>query len=250
MNQTAPPSRPARIIPVLDVMNGEVVRAVGGRRERYQVTPSKLVDSTRPADVAEALLKATGVNELYVADIDALQGHRPHLAWVRDLTARGVRVMVDAGVRRSADAVPVFNAGASVIVGTETLASAEELKTLAGSLGSDGLILSVDLRNGRVVGDEAVWGADPDAASVVALGVKAGLKRFIVLELARVGTGIGPGTVDLCRQLRAAYPNIELIAGGGVRDASDMAQLGEAGADGVLVASALHEKTLVKTSDQ
>lgn len=244
MNAAPTARRPVRIIPVLDVMNGEVVRAVGGRREQYQVGPSKLTDSTGPPDVAEALLAAVGGNELYVADIDALQGHRPHLGWVKELTGRGCRVLVDAGLRRAADAIPVFNVGAIVVAGTETLTDAAELKTLIDALGPERLILSIDLRNGRLVGDEAVWGRDPEPASIVDVGVKAGLRRFIVLELARVGTGIGPGTVALCREIRQAFPDIELIAGGGVRNRDDVVRLGEAGADGVLVASALHDGTL------
>ena len=238
------PARVARMIPVLDVMNGEVVRAVGGRREQYQAAPSRLTDSARPADVADALLKVTGGNELYVADIDALEGHRPALGWVRDLTGRGVKVLVDAGVRRAADAKAVAEIGAAVIVGSETLATLGDLTVLVERYGPERVLLSVDLRNNRVLGDEAVWGREPDPLTLIEQGRAAGVRRFIVLELARVGTGIGPGTVGLCGRVRAAFPDIELIAGGGVRNWDDVDRLGSAGADAVLVASALHDGTI------
>jgi phosphoribosylformimino-5-aminoimidazole carboxamide ribotide isomerase len=103
------------------------------------------------------------------------------------------------------------------------------------------VVLSVDLRNGRVLTRDDVWGPDPDAAAVVEQAMAVGVRRAIVLELARVGTGIGPGTVELCGQLRQRFPGIELIAGGGVRNWNDVDQLGAVGVDGVLVASALHD---------
>lgn len=224
-----------RIIPVIDVMEGRVVRAVGGRRDLYEPIRSRLTASTEPAVVAEALLQAAGASELYVADLDAIQGHRPHLDWLRPFVQRGVQVWVDAGLKVAADAIAVAAAGAGVIAGTETLRSFEELEKLVHSWDANRVMLSIDLRNGSVVGN----GENP--ATVVERGRAAGLMRFIILELARVGTSLGPGTLDLVRQLRARFPGIELIAGGGVRGKGDISALGEAGADAVLVASALHD---------
>jgi phosphoribosylformimino-5-aminoimidazole carboxamide ribotide isomerase len=231
----------ARVIPVIDVMNGQAVRAVGGRRELYQPLVSHLTDSTDPRAVAEALLKAAGVNELYVADLDGLMGHRPRLGWVAGLAGRGVRVLVDAGLKHAADAKPILDAGAEVVAATETLAGVSELTRLVDAAGPGRVVVSVDLRNGGVVVPEGVWGGTPDPSEVIWRAQVHGVKRVIVLELARVGTGIGPGTVGLCRQVRASFPDIELIAGGGVRNRDDVTRLAEAGADGVLVASALHD---------
>jgi uncharacterized protein related to proFAR isomerase len=60
-----------------------------------------------------------------------------------------------------------------------------------------------------------------------------------VLDLARVGSGEGPDVASIA-ELRARVPNVELLAGGGVRDAADLRALEEAGAAGALVATALH----------
>lgn len=242
---TIPLQSQARIIPVIDVMGGQVVRAVGGRRELYQPLTSKLTHSTDPQVVAEALLKAAAVNELYVADLDGLMGHRPRLAWIGALAERGVQVMVDSGLRHAADAKSSFDHGAAtVVVPTETLAATKELRRLVEAFGSERVVLSVDLRNGVVVGDEDVWRGQPDPVEVIWRATSHGILRVLVLELARVGTGIGPGTLELCQQVRAAFPELELIAGGGVRNRDDVNRLADAGANGVLVASALHDGTM------
>ena len=60
-----------------------------------------------------------------------------------------------------------------------------------------------------------------------------------MLDLARVGSGEGPD-VALLGELHARFPDLELLAGGGVRDAADLRALAAAGASGALVATALH----------
>ena len=63
--------------------------------------------------------------------------------------------------------------------------------------------------------------------------------EVILLALRQVGTGAGPD-LETLRAARTAFPGLRLIAGGGVRTAEDLRALAEAGADGVLLATALH----------
>ena len=67
----------------------------------------------------------------------------------------------------------------------------------------------------------------------------AGAREVIVLDLARVGSGEGPDVI-LLGELRSRFPDLELLAGGGVRHAGDLRALADAGAAGALVATALH----------
>jgi phosphoribosylformimino-5-aminoimidazole carboxamide ribotide isomerase len=231
-----------RIIPVIDVMEGRVVRAVGGRRELYEPIRSRLIDSTEPLAVAERLLQVAGSNELYVADLDAIQGHRPQLDWLKPLIDRSVKVMIDAGLKIAADAIPIAAAGAVVVAGSETLRTFDELAKMIQSWEPPRVVLSIDLKNGTALGTES------DPAAALERGRAAGVSRFIVLELARVGTSLGPGTSELIRSLRAKFPDVELLAGGGVRGKADIDQLLATGADGVLVASALHDGAKPLTS--
>jgi phosphoribosylformimino-5-aminoimidazole carboxamide ribotide isomerase len=77
--------------------------------------------------------------------------------------------------------------------------------------------------------------------------VKAGVRRLIVLDLAQVGVGEGVGTESLCRRLHERHPQLEIVAGGGVRDMADLRSLAAAGCSGALVASALHDGRLARS---
>jgi phosphoribosylformimino-5-aminoimidazole carboxamide ribotide isomerase len=63
---------------------------------------------------------------------------------------------------------------------------------------------------------------------------------MIILDVGGVGRRAGPPTLELCRQIRLRFPQIELVSGGGVRDVADLARLRQAGCDAALVSTWLH----------
>lgn len=240
-----------RLIPVLDVMNGQVVRAAGGRRSEYKPVESKLTVATHPVNVALALLGRTGATELYVADLDAICGGEAvseRVARVlRDLRGSPVAFWVDVGTndRRPPELLSAYD-NARPVIGLETGASPAHLADAVARFGPRPVAVSVDLRAGKLLGKWADWSAahEGDALAVARTAIGAGAQALIVLDLARVGTGTGTGTEQLLRAIRAEFPEVDLIAGGGVRTWEDVDRLGDAGATGVLVASALHDGTL------
>ena len=243
-----PEQRPhPRLIPVLDVIGGRVVRAVGGIRENYQPIACPFSGSWKPFDVASSLLQMSGANELYVADLDAItKGHGVSPAVRAILDTSDVPTWLDAGIGhttvRDIPALPHLRP----VVGFETCRDPGVLTEALWEEGERRVAFSIDLKLGGLLGDWRAWGLDGDrdtlqlARRVVAMGVR----TLILLDLARVGTGTGSGTEPLLKAISAEFPEVELIAGGGVKTWADVDRLGEAGADAVLVASALHDGTI------
>jgi phosphoribosylformimino-5-aminoimidazole carboxamide ribotide isomerase len=104
------------------------------------------------------------------------------------------------------------------------------------------VVFSLDLKSGAPLANEGWGGGDAWSTAVQAAGL--GVRRMLVLDLARVGSGGGPGTLDLCARLAAAHPGLEVSAGGGVRGRADLLRLKGCGVRAVLVASALHDGSL------
>ena len=215
-----------RVVGVIDLKAGAAVHAVRGERERYRPIGD-------PLTLARRFRDALGLDELYVADLDAITGGGENDGVIRAL-AREARVMVDAGVSEPERARALLDLGVHrVVVGTETLPDADALDRLLPEA-----VLSVDLRDGRTLSPDPRLAGLP-ALDAVAHLHRAGLREAIVLDLARVGSGAGPD-VELISEIHAAFPDLELLAGGGVRDVGDLRTLGTAGAAGALVATALH----------
>lgn len=229
-----------QLIPVLDILNGVVVRGVAGRRDEYRPIQSCLTKSVEALDVARTIRGAYGMNEFYVADLDAILRGQANEGVYQDLIADGMRLSVDAGVATAAQVRTLLEQGVSrVIVGLESCPSPAALRDIAADVPCERVVFSLDLKQGRPLASPA-WGSDPE--EIAAQVVRCGVNRLIVLDLAGVGTGEGVPTIALCRRLRASYGQaIEIVTGGGVRGPEDLELLDEAGVDGVLIASILHQ---------
>jgi phosphoribosylformimino-5-aminoimidazole carboxamide ribotide isomerase len=236
-----------KILPVLDLSRGVVVRAVAGRRSEYRPLVSQLTRSVDPLAVATAIRDRFGWTEFYLADLNAIGGDEPSFSVYEQLHAAGFRLWLDAGVRDVADAERLALGGvAQVVVGLETVRGPEAWQAIVQRLRAERVVFYLDLRYGRPLVATGAWHTD-DAHRIVAQVVAHGGRRLIVLDLGRVGTAGGTGTEALCAALLRRHPGLAIIAGGGIRGWDDVRRLEAVGVAGVLVASALHDGRLIKS---
>lgn len=238
-----------QIIPVLDLAGGVAVHAQAGERTRYaplksELAPNRVGDAVALLRAFHALLE---VHECYIADLDAIQGGAIQRSLIRELaefhTGFSGAMMVDAGTSLPGEALEVLSCGASqVVVGLETLLSFADLAEVTRVVGQSRVVFSLDLRLGNPVLHPALqdaMGAGPDALSLAAQAVAAGVGTILLLDLGRIGTGCGVD-LGLLEALRRRFPQVRLLAGGGILTRLDLERMRDVGCDGALVASAIH----------
>ena len=232
-----------RIIGVVDLLGGRAVHARAGRREGYQPVRSAAgaaVDGDA-LTLARAYVTRAGLTELYVADLDAIQGGAPQDAPIAAIAGLGTPFWLDAGISSVGPADQALDRGAAhVVVGLETLTTFESLKDICEAVGGDRVAFSLDLRHGKPVVASGGLQSGESAPAVAVRAANAGASVVIVLDLARVGTSAGLD-FDLIARVRAAVPELSLLAGGGVRGQDDLAHLADCGCDGALVATAVQD---------
>lgn len=216
------------LIPVIDLMQGRVVHAKLGRREHYQPLRGMLANgSSDPLRLADALLSLHPFRRLYIADLDAIAGQGSHAEIIGAIRRHHpeVELWVDSGLRTLGD---VAHGPDVPVLGSESLDPPDRQTAEPDRR----WVLSLDFREGRLLGaapwleQTEHWPAD-----------------IIVMILDCVGGGKGPDLQRLCA-LRTRAPTHRWHAAGGVRDAADLVALEQAGAHGVLLASALHDGRL------
>lgn len=238
-----------QIIPVLDLAGGVAVHAQAGDRTRYAPLTSDLVPdrSGDPVALLRAFHAVLGVHECYVADLDAIQGGALQRTLLRQLaefhTGFAGALLVDAGTNHPGGALEVLSCGASeVVVGLETLHAFADLARIVDVVGPTRLVFSLDLKLGAPILHPAMQdagGAVPDPLSLATQATAAGVTTLLLLDLGRVGTGCGVD-LGLIEALRRQFPEVRLLAGGGVLTRKDLERMRDAGCDGALVASAIH----------
>lgn len=227
-----------QVIPVIDLMGGQAVRAVRGERSAYRPIVSSLCAGSEPLAVARALLDYCGADTLYVADLDALTGGSPQAAVLKILldALPHITIWLDGGFRdgEAFDALAQRIGPAATrltpVFASESLADADTARTCLAD--PQRAILSLDRRGGVPLDPAACW----RTASLWPA-------RVIVMTLERVGAFAGPDLETLAAVGRSA-PHVALIGAGGIRDESDLQAAERAGAHAWLVASALHDRRI------
>lgn len=239
-----------RVLPVIDLKQGVVVRGIAGNRESYRPVVSQLVKSADPTAVATAFASKLAAADVYVADLDALGGAEPDWDNYRRIAAAGLKIWLDCGIRNVARARSVADFArqekclAGIIFALESVAGPADLRELVSFADPNLAIFSLDLLRGEPWSKSPGW-QSRSLLQIAGAAAEAGVGRIVVVDLAQVGVGEGPSVAPLCRELRATIPNLELTAGGGVRHADDICLLADAGCSRVLVASALHDGRII-----
>jgi phosphoribosylformimino-5-aminoimidazole carboxamide ribotide isomerase len=180
---------------------------------------SSLVQGCEPVAVARALCAICRTTTVHVADLDALGGNPIDEATLAGL-ASVAATWVDAGATTPQRAAALARVGvARNVVGTESIGP-EALPGGLFAMSAPPLVLSVDLRNGRLISPDLAE-SRPAAAAPLARMLR--VRELLVIDLARAGTGSGPPLVAVA-ELAAALPEVAIYAGGGVRDQADPAR--------------------------
>ena len=228
-----------RIIPVIDLKGGHVVRAFRGERASYAPIVTPLAAGSAPEAIVAGFLRLFAFDTIYVADLDAIERCGDHGAAIEALARRFPQICfwVDNGAESEADgarsvAAPgprAFRlANLSPVIGSESLA-----RDVAPDLSREtGAILSLDFRGDEFLGPRTLLD-NPQFWP----------PRLVAMTLARVGAFAGPDLALLSSLARRAQGR-EIYAAGGLRDARDLEALARIGVAGVLVASALHDGRL------
>jgi len=230
---------PERLIPVLDIRRGEVVHARAGERQFYRPLRSLLIGQTLK-QTAVNLLQTAGSTRLYVADLDALLGEAPGDAVTELLhELRECEILLDRG-RQLSQELP---SNVRPVLPLEAAWSAEEHALWLRRWQARRPLFSLDLRQAQLAEGYQRWDVPgPEAVLALVDQVRAiGYQALVVIDVARVGTESGVEEISaLVRSIRLRWPDMEIVAGGGVRNPQDAQELIAAGADAVLVATALH----------
>ncbi len=214
-----------RIVPVIDLKGGLVVRASGGDRRNYRPWRSPICPTADPLEAVAGFLTLHTFPVIYIADLDGIQGGVRQIDVLRRIkdTHPGVELWVDNGLAQISEWTTTQIA--RLVIGSESLGEIDRA-----DFGD--AVLSLDFRNGNFLGPEAVL-AEPARWP----------PDVIVMSLDSVGANRGPD-MDRLAAIRAASQNSEVYAAGGVRNLHDLQTLASIGVAGALTATALHEGRL------
>ncbi|RLG33211.1 hypothetical protein DRN97_05605 [Methanosarcinales archaeon] len=230
-----------RLIFVMDLLDGVVVHAKEGEREKYQPIHlfSSIINTSDPVQVIEEIKPV----EVYIADLNRVMNTGSNKDIIKEIRNknRKTRIMIEYGIRGLYDLKEAAEAeiADNIVLGTET-ASMDLLARASKSDISGDISVSIDLFNKEVLTNDMKMKLDP-LLLIKALN-EYPIRDVIVLELDRVGTKSGIDFDFLARAVEFSEHNI--LCGGGVRSSEDVRKIEEIGVKGALVATAVHDMAI------
>ena len=224
------------LIPAIDIIEGQCVRLTKGDYDR------KTVYRDSPAEVAKEF-EQSGFKRLHVVDLDGAKSkHIVNSSVLSRITAE-TQLIVDfgGGIKTDEDIEKAFEAGASMVtVGSIAVTRPELFMGWLDKYGADRMILGADVRNGKISINGWKEDSTEDLLPFLKKYIDAGVRNVLCTEISKDGTLQGPA-IGLYKDVMTAYPQLHLIASGGVSSIDDIRALDAAGIPAVVFGKAIYE---------
>ena len=208
-----------KIIPAIDLMNGQVVRLYKGNPKQ------KTVYSDNPVEIAKKW-EANGADMLHLVDLDATLGIGSNISIIKKILDEiSIPVEVAGGLRNKSIVMDVAKISQRIVLGTLAFNDKPLLKTLLAELGSEKIVISVDHKDGKIVIHG--WQKTTEIAVLDAISdfLDMGFTEFLLTNVNRDGTLEGPDLEFLEQACRLSDANV--IASGGISNVNDVKDVKE-----------------------
>jgi len=231
------------IIPAIDLMNGQCVRLVEGDYSQ------KTEYSDNPIAVAQSF-ESAGIRRLHIVDLEGARKAKPvHLELLKKLCKEtSLTIDFGGGIRTAKQIEDVLESGANqVSLGSMAVNEPELLRNWISLFGADKFFLGADVLDGYIAINAWSEKSDLPVESFIQTWMDQGIKSFFSTDVRKDGRLEGPA-VDLYASLIKQFPEIILVASGGVSRVEDLQNLDATGVFGVIIGKAFYENR-IETND-
>ena len=224
------------IIPAIDLIDGKCVRLSQGDYTK------KTIYNENPLELAKQFQDA-GVRRLHLVDLDGAKSGEIKNLDILEKIAANTSLTIDfgGGVKTTNNFKSVLNAGAGyVAVGSVAVKQAHVFTEWLNFFGPDKIMLGADVKNNKLAVSAWQETTEVDIFEFLEEKSRQGIKKVFSTDISKDGMLTGPA-VGLYQNLHRQFPEIELIASGGISCIEDIYAVGKAGCSGVIIGKAIYE---------
>jgi phosphoribosylformimino-5-aminoimidazole carboxamide ribotide isomerase len=225
-----------QIIPSISIYQGKCVKVAPGNFEH------PIIYKEDPIELAQAF-EHHGIKRMHLIDLDGVLQRRvinyPILRMMSAYTS--LEIDFTGGMYTDSDVRTAFENGAKYVTAASVAATERNFFTSwIVSYGREKIVLGADTQDGKIMTRGWRKNTGIDLMEHIGYYYERGIKYVKCTDVSRDGTLQGPN-IDLYRQILESFPDIFLLASGGVRSLEDIEHLQEIGVHGVIFGKALHE---------
>ena len=223
------------LIPAIDIIEGQCVRLTKGDYDQKTVYGN-------PLEMAQEF-ERIGFSRLHMVDLNGAKSKHIVNDEVLNRITKATNLIVDfgGGIKTDEDIRKAFDNGASMVtVGSIAVTHPELFLSWVEQYGAERLILGADVRNGKISINGWKEDSTEDLLPFLRRYIDAGVRNVLCTEISKDGTLQGPA-IELYQRVMKEYPELHLIASGGVSSIEDIKSLDAAGIPAVVFGKAIYE---------
>lgn len=224
------------LIPAIDIIEGKCVRLSKGDYD------TKKVYNENPLEVALEF-EAHGIKRLHVVDLDGAKAGKIINHKVLETIANKTGLVIDfgGGLKTTNDLRIAFECGAQMVTGGSiAVKNPAEFESWISLYGADKIILGSDANDRKIAVSGWLETSELDLFDFLESYMAKGITKTICTDISKDGMLQGPST-DLYKEMMQRFPDLFLIASGGVSSIKDIEELHEAGIPAVIFGKAIYE---------
>ena len=224
------------LIPAIDIIDGKCVRLSQGDYN------SKKVYNENPLEVAKEF-EAHGIRRLHVVDLDGAASHHIVNYRVLESIASRTSLIIDfgGGIKSDEDLIIAFENGAQMVtLGSIAVKNPDLFKKWLHQYGAEKIILGADAKDNHIAVNGWKEESTQELLPFLEEYTKEGIRKVLCTDISRDGMLQGP-SIELYKQIMQQFPEMHLIASGGVSSIDDIIKLQEAKIPAVVFGKALYE---------
>ena len=224
------------LIPAIDIIGGKCVRLAKGNYDK------KTEYNESPVDVAKAF-QQMGFRRLHIVDLDGARSkHIVNSKILNDIaSATTLQIDFGGGIKSDTDISTAFDYGASMItIGSLAVTDKEKVFSWIDRYGAEKIIIGADVKGTTIAVNGWQEESSEELLPFISKYVQRGISKFLCTDISRDGMLNGP-SVDLYKTILNKFPNLHLIASGGVSSNEDIYNLEAEGVPAVVFGKAFYE---------
>ena len=228
-----------RIIPAIDIINGECVRLSKGDYNK------KTVYSKNVLDVAKNF-EDNGIQFLHLVDLDGAKENRIINYKTLEQISSKTSLIIDfgGGLKSKEDIKIAFESGAKqVTLGSVAVKNPELFLETLEKYGNEKIILGADAKKEKIAVSGWLEESEMNIYDFIKEKTEDGIQYIISTDIDKDGMLEGP-SFDLYEKIIAENPDIKLIASGGITSTKNLVQLKSLGCEGAIIGKALYENRI------
>ncbi len=224
------------IIPAIDLINGKCVRLSQGcyeTRTEYQIDPIEVAKE----------IESYGIRRIHIVDLDGAASHHVVNYRILEQIASRTSLIIDfgGGVKSESDLnIALENGAQMVTIGSLAVKEPQTVKAWMEKYGNHHFILGADVKDNCIAINGWKETTPTQLIPFLESYINSGMEKILCTDISKDGMLEGP-SLSLYQDILKNFPDIYLIASGGVSSIDDIYQLEEAGIPAVVFGKALYE---------